>query len=1358
MVLVKNLPTSTINTLSNYGGEILYNSSINHPIVNITSGFNKFVLSTLDDNITGIASLTATNLTGTLQTAAQPNVTSLGTLTGLTTNGSLTIAEHDGSTTGLILGSTLVTATGTELNYVDTTPGTAEPNKALITDSNNSIVGLTNLETDNLTVNGTLVTASAVELNYTDVTTVGVAQANKALVVDSNLDIVGIHNLETDNLTVNGTLVTASAIELNYTDVSTIGIADPAKALVLDANRDISNIRNLSADNLTGTLQTAAQPNITSVGTLTNLDIAGSLTVSGIEIAGVSLTPADVGGLRTRVFSTPDFNGRIITNDIITTIDYTDYAPNGQTDNYSMEIWGYIKPLYTEAYTFFITANDHFRLWINNDLITNEWTNGTHTAIQTSPINLVADTWYPIYIQHRQDTSTERLLLIWQSNSQLSGPIPATSFAYDNHEVSVNTRKTFIEDRLVLYDNLNATQTFLFVNNDGDLNISSYSSNVDIIGHDGSSIGLKLNNVLVTATANELNYTDTTPGIIEANKALIVDGNRDIININNIESTGSIYIDNDLSTYGLTDSSSSTTGSVTISGGVGIAKKLYVGDELHVTSNTTLGANLSVTGPILALPVGNTAARPSTPQVGYVRYNSQTSQFEGFGAGASWGSLGGVSDVNQDTKILAEDGAGTNDDNLRFFNNGSETMRLTALGKLGLGTNAPDKQMEINSSTGDCLRLTYNDNNGSAINYVDFNINSSGELILNSSGDNIFIHSTDNFDILGHNGSTLGLKLGGVLVTATADELNYTDTTPGTIEASKALIVDSSRDITNINNITSTGNIQTIGTVYVNNSTDSTSTSTGALIVNGGVGILEDVNIGGYIQLGGNLNMVGDMDIGGFLQVNDFLTVSSYLEIGGQSTFTGSMTINNTLNITNVTDAIDSISGSVIIAGGVGIAKKLYVGDELHVTNDTILGANLSVTGPILALPVGDIASRPSTPQVGYVRYNSQTSQFEGFGAGASWGSLGGVSDVNQDTKILAEDGAGTNDDNLRFFNNGSETMRLTVLGKLGLGTNAPDKQMEINSSTGDCLRLTYNDNNGTADYFADFTIDASGNLSLDASGNNIYISSDNLDITAHDGSTIGLFLNGILVTSTADELNYNDTTQGIAEASKALIMDSNRDISNINQINTKYLTASIDNSTGNSVTYPIILNRNTSGTPATGLGSGIQYYIENSNNSLVAFGSLDISASTITDTNEKGTFKVNLIDNGTMITALTLNKETLTVEELVETSDARVKENIVNADINESYEKIMALNLVDYNFIHDEDKKIHRGLIAQDLKQIIPNAVHINENNGFTDFHSVSSKELIGYMIGALQAMNKKYENLEKKYNDLLEKCNNCN
>ena len=52
-------------------------------------------------NITGIAGVTATTLTGTLQTAAQANVTSLGTLTDLTVSGNVSIADkiiHTGDT------------------------------------------------------------------------------------------------------------------------------------------------------------------------------------------------------------------------------------------------------------------------------------------------------------------------------------------------------------------------------------------------------------------------------------------------------------------------------------------------------------------------------------------------------------------------------------------------------------------------------------------------------------------------------------------------------------------------------------------------------------------------------------------------------------------------------------------------------------------------------------------------------------------------------------------------------------------------------------------------------------------------------------------------------------------------------------------------------------------------------------------------------------------------------------------------------------------------------------------------------------------------------------------------------------
>ena len=68
---------------------------------------------------------------------------------------------------------------------------------------------------------------------------------------------------------------------------------------------------------------------------------------------------------------------------------------------------------------------------------------------------------------------------------------------------------------------------------------------------------------------------------------------------------------------------------------------------------------------------------------------------------------------------------------------GTEVMQITGLGLVGIGTNAPDRQLEINEASGNCLRLTYNDSNGSAANYADFQVSSGGDLTISASGGDI---------------------------------------------------------------------------------------------------------------------------------------------------------------------------------------------------------------------------------------------------------------------------------------------------------------------------------------------------------------------------------------------------------------------------------------------------------------------------------------------------------------------------------------------------------------------------------------------------------------------------------------------
>ena len=194
----------------------------------------------------------------------------------------------------------------------------------------------------------------------------------------------------------------------------------------------------------------------------------------------------------------------------------------------------------------------------------------------------------------------------------------------------------------------------------------------------------------------------------------------------------------------------------------------------------------------ISIPSGATSERPGVPEVGYIRFNTTSSNFEGFGAGNTWGSLGGIKSTDQNTYITAEEYAGANDGNLRFFNAGAETMRLDSVGNLGIGTDAPKVSLDV-----------------------------------------------------------------------------------------------------------------------------------------------------------------------------------------GQRK--------------------DAIS-----------------------------------------IPSGLTTERPEVPEVGYIRFNTTSSNFEGFGAGNTWGSLGGIKSTDQSTYITAEEYAGANDGNLRFFNAGVETMRLNSAGQLGIGTDSP--------------------------------------------------------------------------------------------------------------------------------------------------------------------------------------------------------------------------------------------------------------------------------------------------------------------------------
>jgi len=104
------------------------------------------------------------------------------------------------------------------------------------------------------------------------------------------------------------------------------------------------------------------------------------------------------------------------------------------------------------------------------------------------------------------------------------------------------------------------------------------------------------------------------------------------------------------------------------------------GNDLEIGANGT-GRIVKTNGTTaFAVPAGTTGERPPANVAidGCIRYNTETYQYEGYNSDvSSWTSLGGVRDVDGNTKITAELDVNVNDNILRFYNDGPISAKLS---------------------------------------------------------------------------------------------------------------------------------------------------------------------------------------------------------------------------------------------------------------------------------------------------------------------------------------------------------------------------------------------------------------------------------------------------------------------------------------------------------------------------------------------------------------------------------------------------------------------------------------------------------------------------------------------------------
>ena len=207
--------------------------------------------------------------------------------TDTATSGNMMLADGDSWESVAMSGDVTISSTGVSAIGADkvaaaelgVTAGTATASRALVVDANKDInLGTGDVTATNFT--GSIQTASQGAITTVGTLT-GLTVDGDATIADGSNDFDIASHDGTNGLKLGGVLVTTTSAEINVLDGATAGTAVASKALVVDANKDINlGSGDLTATNVTGTLQTAAQTNVTTVGTLDGLAVSSSQTVT----------------------------------------------------------------------------------------------------------------------------------------------------------------------------------------------------------------------------------------------------------------------------------------------------------------------------------------------------------------------------------------------------------------------------------------------------------------------------------------------------------------------------------------------------------------------------------------------------------------------------------------------------------------------------------------------------------------------------------------------------------------------------------------------------------------------------------------------------------------------------------------------------------------------------------------------------------------------------------------------------------------------------------------------------------------------------------------------------------------------
>lgn len=309
----------------------------------------------------------------------------------------------------------------------------------------------------------------------------------------------------------------------------------------------------------------------------------------------------------------------------------------------------------------------------------------------------------------------------------------------------------------------------------------------------------------------------------------------------------------------------------------------------------------------IVIPSGTSAQRgPSL--TGTVRYNTDTSQYEGYN-GTNWTSLGGVRSVDGLTYIIAESSPGTSDDILHFY------------AGTGLSTNVEVAQ--LNSSSLKLLQTTTSTST------------TTGSLIVAGGAgiaENVNIGGAANVTgnlAINANKFTVDAATGNTVVAGTfAVTGSSSHTGASTFGSTVGITGDVSVNANKFIISAATGNTSIAGTLgvasnlAVNTNKFTVDAATGNTVVAGTLSVAGAIGFSGALDVAGNFSVAtnkftvaaatGNTAVAGTLNVSGASTLDS-------ATVTNNLTVSGTFNSDDITATNVSIAGNATITGNLTV-------------------------------------------------------------------------------------------------------------------------------------------------------------------------------------------------------------------------------------------------------------------------------------------------------------------------------------------------------------------------------------------------------------------------------------------------------